>query len=135
MLIGADEIVVVSAPDLASLRNARNLFEVLRSARPNDRMPRLVLNGVGMAKRPEIAVADFAKALDAPVAAVVPFEPALFGTAANNGQMLAEVQPGAKATEILSELAGTLTGRAETRRGPSNLLEPLLARFARRKAS
>ncbi|AWB21341.1 CtpF protein [Methylobacterium currus] len=139
MLIGADEIVVVAAPDLTSLRNARNLFEVLRQARPHDRMPRLVLNGVGMPKRPEIAVSEFSKALDAPVAATVPFEPALFGTAANNGQMLAEVQPGAKVTEVLSELAGSLTGRGETRRGRGNilepLLEPLLARLARRKAS
>ncbi|MCF4127003.1 AAA family ATPase [Methylobacterium sp. SyP6R] len=135
MLIGADEIVVVAAPDLASLRNARNLFEVLRSARPHDRAPRLLLNGVGMPKRPEIAVTEFAKALDAPVAAAVPFEPALFGTAANNGQMLAEVQPGSKVTEILSELAGSLTGRAEARRGRANPLQPLLARLARRKAS
>lgn len=135
MLIGADEIVVVAAPDLASLRNARNLFEVLRTARPHDRAPRLLLNGVGMPKRPEIAVAEFAKALDAPVAAAVPFEPALFGTAANNGQMLAEVQPGSKVTEILGELAGGLIGRAETRRGRGNPLQPLLARLARRKAS
>lgn len=135
MLIGADEIVVVAAPDLASLRNARNLFEVLKSARPHDRMPRLVLNGVGMPKRPEIATTEFAKALDAPVAAAVPFDPALFGTAANNGQMLAEVQAGSKVTEILTELAGSLTGRAEARRGRANLLEPLLARLARRKAS
>ncbi len=88
-----------------------------------------------MPKRPEIAVAEFAKALDAPVAAAVPFEPALFGTAANNGQMLAEVQPGSKVTEILSELAGGLIGRAETRRGRGNPLQPLLARLARRKAS
>ncbi len=135
MLIGADEIVVVAAPDLASLRNARNLFEVLRSARPHDRAPRLLLNGVGMPKRPEIAVAEFAKALDAPVAAALPFEPALFGTAANNGQMLAEVQPGSKVTEILSELAGSLTGRPEARRGRANPLQPLLDRLARRKAS
>lgn len=136
MLIGADEIVVVAAPDLASLRNARNLFEVLRAARPHDRAPRLLLNGVGMPKRPEIAVAEFAKALDATVAAAVPFEPALFGTAANNGQMLAEVQPGSKVTEILTELAGGLIGRAEARRGRGNPLQPLLARLAAlRKAS
>ncbi|KMO30807.1 AAA family ATPase, partial [Methylobacterium aquaticum] len=134
LLIGADEIVVVAAPDLASLRNARNLFELLRSARPHDRAPRLLLNGVGMPKRPEIAVAEFAKALDAPVAAAVPFDPALFGTAANNGQMLAEVQPGSKVTEILSELAGGLTGRPEARRGRVNPLQPLLDRLTRRKA-
>ncbi|GJD47983.1 hypothetical protein OPKNFCMD_0696 [Methylobacterium crusticola] len=135
MLIGADEIVVVAAPELASLRNARNLFDLLRQSRPNDRMPRLVLNQVGMGKRPEIAVAEFAKALDAPVAAVVPFDPALFGTAANNGQMLAEVQPGSKVTEILGDLAGALAGRAEPRRSRASLLVPILARLGRRKAS
>ena len=95
-LVGADEIVIVAAPDLASLRNAKNLFDVLRQARPNDRKPKLVLNQVGMPKRPEIAAAEFAKALGTELAAVMPFDAQLFGTAANNGQMIAEVQPAGK---------------------------------------
>ena len=33
LLIGADEIVIVATPDLASLRNAKNLFDVLRGSR------------------------------------------------------------------------------------------------------
>ena len=69
------------------------------------------------------------------MAATIPFDPALFGTAANNGQMIAEIQPGAKATEVFADLAGRVTGRAESRRSRSNLLEPLLSRLARRKAS
>ena len=135
VLVGADEILIVSAPDLAGLRNVKNLLALLHQQRPNDARARVVLNGVGMPKRPEIAAAEFAKALDVPLQAVVPFDPALFGTAANNGQMIAEVQAGSKPAEIFSELAAAVTGRAEIRRARANLLEPLLARLTRKKAS
>ena len=135
MLIGADEILIVAGPDLASLRNAKNLVGMLAQQRPNDARARVVLNGVGVPKRPEIPAAEFAKALDCPITASIPFEPALFGTAANNGQMLAEVQAASKSAELLADLAATLTGRVEARRGRNTLLEPLLARLARRKAS
>ncbi|KQT99065.1 CtpF protein [Methylobacterium sp. Leaf469] len=135
LLVSADEILIVSAPELASLRNTKNLLTLLQQNRPNDAKARVVLNGVGMSKRPEISVAEFAKALDAPITASLPFEPALFGTAANNGQMIAEVQAGAKVTDVFSALAATLVGRSETRRPRANLLEPLLARLQRRKAS
>jgi pilus assembly protein CpaE len=37
VLIGADDILIVAAPDLANLRNAKNLVDLLRNARPNDR--------------------------------------------------------------------------------------------------
>lgn len=135
VLIGADEILIVASPDLASLRNVKNLLALLQQQRPNDARARVLLNGVGVPKRPEIAAAEFAKALDVPLQAVIPFEPALFGTAANNGQMIAEVQAGAKPAEIFSELAAAVTGRAEIRRARANLLEPLLARLTRKKAS
>jgi pilus assembly protein CpaE len=138
VLTGADELVIVSGPDLASLRNAKNLLTALQHGRPNDRAPRIVLNGAGMPKRPEIGAAEFAKALDTSLAATIPFEPALFGTAANNGQMIAEVQAGSKVADMFSELAATILGRPEPRRTRANLLEPLqplLAKLARRKAS
>jgi pilus assembly protein CpaE len=45
-LVNADEIVIVATPDLASLRNAKSMVEVLKNNRPNDTMPRLVLNQV-----------------------------------------------------------------------------------------
>ena len=138
LLIASDEILLIAQPDLASLRNTKNLLTMLQQSRPNDSRARVVLNGVGVPKRPEIAAGEFAKALDLPLAAVMPFEPALFGTAANNGQMIAEVQAGSKAAEILSGLAAAVTGRAEIRRSRSTLLEPLqplLAKLSRRKAS
>jgi pilus assembly protein CpaE len=90
-LIGADEILVVAGPDLANLRNAKNMLDLLKGARPNDRPPSYCLNQVGVPKRPEIKPADFAKALDDEPLAAIPFDPQMFGTAANNGQMIAEL--------------------------------------------
>jgi pilus assembly protein CpaE len=64
-LISADEVLIVAAPDLANLRNVKNLFDFVRAARPNDKPPMYLLNQVGMPKRPEVRAADFAKALGA----------------------------------------------------------------------
>ena len=135
LLVGADEIVIVAAPELASLRNAKNLYDLLRGGRPNDQLPKVVLNMVGVPKRPEIPVAEFATALGTQLAAVISFEAQLFGTAANNGQMIAEVQPSGKAADVFADLAGAVTGRAEQKSGRGRFLEPILARLSRRKAS
>jgi pilus assembly protein CpaE len=121
-LIGADDILIVAAPDLANLRNAKNLYDFLKGARPNDHLPRYCLNQVGVPKRPEIKAADFAKALEDEPVAVIPFEPQIFGAAANNGQMIAE---------IFRQLAHQLTGRSDTKKQRSSLLSPLLDRLRR----
>jgi pilus assembly protein CpaE len=134
-LVGADEIVIVAAPELASLRNAKNLFDNLRQARPNDRKPKIVLNQVGAPKRPEIAAGEFAKALATEIACTLPYDAQLFGTAANNGQMIAEVQATGKIAETFVELAGAITGKTEPKRARAGLLEPILAKIGRRKAS
>jgi pilus assembly protein CpaE len=127
-LVAADDILIVAAPDLANLRNAKNLIDFLRAARPNDRRPFYCLNQVGVPKRPEIKPADFAKALDDDPVAVIPFEPQVFGTAANNGQMIAEVSSGHRSAEMFLQLAQLLTGRTETKK-PRGLLTPLLEKL------
>jgi len=135
LLISADELVIVATPDLANLRNAKTLYDAVRAARPNDRAPKLVLNNVGVPKRPEISVAEFAKAIEVAPVAIIPFEPKLFGTAANNGQMLAEIEPGSKIVESFDSLARLVMGRADVRKTKKSLLGPLLERFSRKKAS
>ena len=39
-LIAADDIVIVAAPDLANLRNAKNLFDLLKASRAERRARR-----------------------------------------------------------------------------------------------
>jgi pilus assembly protein CpaE len=123
---------VVAGPDLANLRNAKNLVDLLRASRPNDHRPHYCLNQVGVPKRPEIAPADFAKALENDPLAVIPFEPQLFGPAANNGQMIAEVSAGHKTTEMFRQMAQSLTGRGEIKRTRGGLLSPLLSKLRKR---
>jgi pilus assembly protein CpaE len=110
-LVHADDVVITATPDLASLRNAKNMFDVLKAARPNDSVPKIILNQVGVPKRPEIPVAEFAKALGVDPVAIIPYDPLVFGTAASNGQMLIEVGPKSRVAEIMTELSQSLSGR------------------------
>ena len=111
-LIAADDVVIVATPDLASLRNAKNIIDLLKHSRPNDAPPRLVLNQMETPGRPEIPIKDFTAALGIEPCALVPFDAKLFGQASNNGQMIAEVGPTSKAAEALSQLTASITGRA-----------------------
>jgi len=111
-LIASDEVIVVCQPDLASLRNGKNMIDQLKAKRPNDHPPRLVLNMSGVPKRPEIPVKDFAAAIGVEPDVILPFDPELFGTAANNGQMISETDPASKSAQAIDHLASTLTGRA-----------------------
>ena len=133
-LIAADDVLVVAAPDLANLRNTKNLLDLLRAARPNDRRPCYCLNQVGIPKRPEISPADFAKAIESEPVAVIPFDPQTFGTAANNGQMIAELSSSHRAADSFRQLAQLLTGRPETKKGRAGLLSPLIERLMKRSA-
>jgi pilus assembly protein CpaE len=135
LLIGADEVVIVGAPDLANLRNMKSILDTVRGARRHDGQPKLVLNYVGIPKRPEITMGDFSKAVDLEPVMTIPFDPKLFGTAANNGQMIAEVDAAHKVAEMFSELARAVSGRAEIRKAKRNLLDPFLQKIARKKAS
>jgi pilus assembly protein CpaE len=110
-LVHADDVVITATPELASLRNAKNMFDVLKAARPNDSVPKIVLNQVGVPKRPEIPVAEFAKALGVEPLAVFPYDPQVFGTASSNGQMIIEVAPKSRAADVVNSLAGQLSGR------------------------
>jgi pilus assembly protein CpaE len=133
-LVSADDILMVAAPDLANLRNTKNIYDFLKSARPNDRRPLYCLNQVGVPKRPEIKAADFAKALDDQPVAVIPFEPQVFGAAANNGQMIAEISAGHRTAEMFLQLAQQLSGRAEPKKPRSRLIPPMIEKLLRRQA-
>jgi pilus assembly protein CpaE len=110
-LLAADDAIIVAGPDLASLRNTKNIMDLLKAMRPYDSPPTVVLSMVGVPKRPEIPFKDFAEALGAEPVASIPFDPQLFGMAANNGQMVGEVAAQSKTALIIDSLSAALTGR------------------------
>lgn len=116
MLAEADEVVITAVPDLANLRNTKNLFDALIKLRPNDKLPHLVLNQVGMPKRPEIAPADFLDPLEIEPVAIIPFDTQLFGNAANSGRMISEMDEKSQIAETFSQIAHTITGRTILRK-------------------
>jgi pilus assembly protein CpaE len=128
-LIGADDILIVAAPDLANLRNAKNIYDLLKASRPNDRPPLYCLNQVGVPKRPEINAAEFAKAIESKPIVTIPFDPQMFGAAANNGQMIAEISATHRTSELFLQIAQRLTGRSETKKPKGSLLAPLIEKL------
>jgi len=134
-LVGADDILVVASPDLANLRNTKSMIDLLRGARQNDRRPLYALNMVGVPKRPEIKPGDFAKAIEDEPIAVIPFDAQMFGTAANNGQMISELASGHRISETLRSMAYCLTGRAETKASRTGMLPPVFAKLLQRHAA
>jgi pilus assembly protein CpaE len=126
-VISADQLIVVAGPDLASLRNGKNLIDFLKAARPNDAPPKLVLNMVGLPKRPEIPAKDFGQAIGIEPTLILPFDAQLFGTAANNGQMIFDVAPESKVAQGLDQLAAHLTGKEIQTEKPS-LMKKLLGK-------
>ncbi|ACP27193.1 pilus assembly protein CpaE [Sinorhizobium fredii NGR234] len=128
----ADEVVITAIPDLASLRNTKNLLDALKKLRPNDRAPHLVLNQVGMPKRPEIAPNEFCESLEIEAAAIIPFDAVLFGNAANSGRMIGEIDRKSPAAETFSQLAHLLTGRTAIKKARRGGLGKVLAKLGRR---
>ena len=125
-LIGADDILIVAAPDLANLRNTKNIYDLLKASRPNDRAPLYCLNQVGVPKRPEINAAEFAKAIESKPIVTIPFDPQIFGAAANNGQMIAEISANHRTSEMFLQIAQRMTGRSETKKPKGSLFAPLI---------
>ena len=131
-LVSADEVVVVAHPDLANLRNAKNIMDSIRNARPHDHPPRLILNNVGVPKRPEIPVADFSKTIEMEPTCIIPHDAKLFGAAANNGQMIVEIEPKGRTAEMFSSLAHVISGRAEMKKPKRGLFDPFLAKLSKK---
>ncbi len=132
LLSSVDQVVITATPDLANLRNAKNMVDTLRDLRPNDSPPHIILNQINMPKRPEISVSDFIDPLNIEPLAIIPFDAGFFGTAANNGQMLSEADSKHEATELINVVSQVLTGRSEVKSqkkaGGNSILGKLLGK-------
>lgn len=133
-LTSADEVVITTTPDLAGLRNAKNLFDTLSQKRTSDPKPHVILNQVGRSKETEIKVAAFEDALETKVALSIAFEPSVFGTAMNNGQMIGESNARSPIVSQFKSLAANLTGRAESAtKERKGMKMPFLDKFLSKK--
>lgn len=115
VLVEADEAIIIGVQDLAALRDLKSIVETLNKERGEDSKVKVVLNHGGLSKKTEVPVKEFEEAVGVAPVAVVPHDVAVFGQAANNGQMLGDVSRKHKAVEAYIEIAKLVTGRTETR--------------------
>lgn len=111
VLASADDVVMVARPDLAGLRDGKALIEVLGARRGDGNVPRVVLNGLDAYRKTQLAPKDFEETLGVRPALMLPFDPVLFGEAANNGQMLGEAAKAHRIPEQIAAFAQVLAGR------------------------
>ena len=129
ILLQSDEVVITAAPDLANLRNAKNVIDLLKQSRKNDAKPHLILNMSAMPRRPEIPQSDFEQALGIEASAVIDFDSEVFGQASNNGQMIEELNSKAKPAQTFRELAMVLAHRKEVKPEKTSGLAPILQKL------
>ena len=110
-LLDANEVVVVACPDLANLRDAKNLFDTLGAKRGVDAPTRLVFNRVGEYRKTELTAKDFEETTKAKPAAIFPFDAVLFGTAMNDGKTAVEANKGGKMAKEFARFAQVVSGR------------------------
>ena len=138
-ILQMDEIVLVATPELASLRNLKAMYDLLVARRPNDTAPRIVINQVGMPKRPEIAEKDIVEIVGAEVDVTIAYDATLFGSASNNGQMLQEIDPKHAAVATVDQLNDLLvkrTGlsrRRDKKRSGKSLMDTLKGMLPKKK--
>lgn len=111
LLLDTTELVLVACPDLANLRDSRNILEELGEARGIDRPTRLIINRDGASPKGELAPKDFEDSIKRPPDLVIPFDAATFGMAMNNGEPISRTAPNAAAARAFETLAWMVSGR------------------------
>jgi pilus assembly protein CpaE len=120
----ADEIVLVATPDLASLRNTKNLIEILRERRPNDGPPKLILNQVGLPGRKEIPSRVFAATVGVQPTLVLPFDCKVFDEAVSKARVAVEASPKSEFAKAVFGMADSIVGSKKS--VPKSKLQQLL---------
>lgn len=133
ILTNVDDIVITSTPDLASLRNTKNLIDFLRAKRPNDGDPILILNKTGMSKLSEISVKEFGAAVGLEPALVLGFDPDTYLQAANEGKMLTDIKSGAQAVNGFNYIAQRLkTGQFGVEPGAASASGSIMSKLSKK---
>ena len=110
ILVDADEIILVAEPDLINFRDAKNMLEALATIRGKKSQPRLILNKVGKSTKTELSENNFKNTLHLAPDVLIPYDPNLFGSAMNNGDIISNINNKSKVALAIKELAALVSG-------------------------
>jgi pilus assembly protein CpaE len=110
-LAASDAVALVVSPGLAAARNAVRLLETLKTLRPNDPTPVVVVNGAGASRKGELSLPELKEALGVKTVHVFDSDPALFGAADAAGAPIVERAASGRLRSRFDALALDLSGR------------------------
>lgn len=126
VVMDANELVLVAYPDLANLRDLRNIHEMVGEARGIGAPTRLVFNRDGLSKKGELSAKDFEDSVSMAPVVSIPFDAAAFGAAMNNGEPVQQAAGSSAAAKAFEALAWAVSGRERPRAKAGGLLGKLL---------
>jgi pilus assembly protein CpaE len=117
LLTGADETILVVAPDIANIRDARNLLDFLNSKRGESKAVKLVINKSDVARRTRLLPKDISNTLGVQPVAAIPFDATTFIEAANDGKMIGDRFKSHKLVGVYTDLVTRVGVRGSTKTG------------------
>lgn len=121
ILVNAEEVLLVTEPDLMNLRDAKNMLEVLSTKRGKNAPARLIFNKVGKSAKTELSDKNFKKTLHAEPEIMIPYDPHLFGSALNNGEIPSKMDEKSKVAIAIKALAALVSGKAPVEKPKKSL--------------
>lgn len=115
LLTAADETIIVVTPDIANIRDARNLIDFLNSKRGESKAIKVVINKSDIAKRTRLLPKDVSNTLGVQPVAAIPFDPQTFIEAANDGKMIGDRFKTHKLIGVFTDLVMRVGVRASTK--------------------
>ena len=99
--------------------NTKNILDFLGTGRGVDAPTRLVFNRVGASRKTELGIKDSQGAIDQAPLLSIPYDPVIFGTAMNNGELVSEANRSHRITQRFKLLGETVSGRTVAGAGRS----------------
>jgi pilus assembly protein CpaE len=106
----ANDIVIVTQPDMVGLRNTKAMFQTLQTMRRDTTHPQYIINMAGRSKREEIKSNHFLEAIGVAPLAVIADDPKTFSVAANEGKPVVQRDGGSQIANQFMEIAAALQG-------------------------
>ena len=135
ILLDANEVIITAYPDLANLRDAKSILDILREMRGVNSQTRLILNKVGLAKEFELSAKDFEASIKTFPTTKIPFEAMVHMSAMNSGQSLLENNGRSKSAKLIRALATEVSGRVSNLQKKERSFRDLKNFFQKSKVS
>ena len=135
----SEEIIIVSEPSFAGLRNTQLLFESIAKSKASGTILNYVINFVGQNAQNEVSEKDFSQILGVSPIGAIPWNASVFKSASENGHMISQEKKTAnvKISGLFDNIALLVVARGEVdtktkkKKGKGNFIDKIKDIFSK----